>query len=501
MPKPLAERRVPSFSAAIHFLNGAAVEGRGEPLPVLFPVTGEVLARPRAAGPDQVETALAAARRTFDEGAWRNQPPAARARVLEAMATDIEARLADLTTRVMFDSGKTSLEAAGDVHACIAALRSGARYCLAEETPGPPPERGVVKMVRREPVGVVAAITPFNAPLLFAALKCAPALAAGNSVVLKPSERAPLVPIALFEAAQRAGLPPGVLSMVHGRAEVAAALCSDPRVDLITITGGTRSGAAVMQAAAPTIKNLILELGGKSAHIILADADLDKAIPAAAAGIYRNSGQRCFSGSRLVVEESVADRVAEGIARIADALVVGDPFEPATQVGAMIDGAAIAGVEAFVARARADGLAVAAGGRRVNELEPGFFYRPTLLTGATANGFAAQEEVFGPVLTMIRVKDLDEAVAVANNSRYGLAGGVWTRNLDRALEVARRVRCGYLWVNTYGAVFGDVPFGGYGQSGLGREGGREGYNAYTELKTVLIDTTGGTTAPLFELER
>jgi aldehyde dehydrogenase (NAD+) len=319
-------------------------------------------------------------------------------------------------------------------------------------------------------------------------------------VVLKPSERAPLVPIALFEAAQRAGVPPGVLNMVHGRADVAAALCSDPRVDLVTITGGTRSGTAVMQAAAPTIKNLILELGGKSAHIILADADLDMAIPAAAAGIYRNSGQRCFSGSRLVVEEAVADRVAEGVSRIADALVVGDPFEPDTQVGALIDGAALDSVESFVARARADGLTIAAGGRRVRELEPGFFYRPTLLTGARADSHAAQEEVFGPVLTMIRVKDLDEAVAVANNSRYGLAGGVWTRNLDRALEVARRVRCGYFWINTYGAIFGDVPFGGYGQSGFGREGGREGYDAYTELKTVLIDTTGGTTAPLFDFK-
>ena len=498
MPKTLDQRLVPPFPEAVHFIDGELVAGRGEPVDVLFPVTAEVLARIRSASTEQIETALAAARRSFDQAVWRGQAPPARAKVLEAMAADLESRAPDLATRVMFDNGKTAPEAAGDVHACIAALRGAARSCLAEEAASPAPERGVVKMVRREPVGVVAAITPFNAPLVFAGLKCGPALAAGNSVVLKPSERAPLVPIAVAEAARRAGLPPGVLNIVHGRADVAAALSSDPRVDMVTITGGTRSGSAVMHAAAHGIKRVLLELGGKSAHIVLADADLDRAIPGVAAGIYRNAGQRCFSGSRLVVEEAVADRVAEGMARIANGLVVGDPFEPGTHVGAMIDGAAVDAVEAFVARALADGLAVAAGGERVRALEPGFFYRPTLLTGADAESYAAQEEVFGPVLTMIRVKDLEEAVAVANNSRYGLAGGVWTLSVDRALEVAGRVRCGTFWVNTYGAIFGDVPFGGYGQSGLGREGGREGYNAYTELKTVLVDTTGGTTAPLFD---
>jgi aldehyde dehydrogenase (NAD+) len=194
----------------------------------------------------------------------------------------------------------------------------------------------------------------------------------------------------------------------------------------------------------------------------------------------------------------VADEVEQGIAALADSLRVGDPFDPATEVGALIDERAVASVEEFVAKATAEGLRVAAGGRRVDELRPGSFYRPTVLTGARADSFAAQEEVFGPVLTVIRVKDREEAIAVANRTRYGLAGGVWTRDPKTALEVARGVRCGTFWINTYGAIFGDVPFGGYGQSGLGREAGREGYEAYTEQKTVLIDTSGaGLSAPLF----
>jgi aldehyde dehydrogenase (NAD+) len=304
--------------------------------------------------------------------------------------------------------------------------------------------------------------------------------------------------LSFCRAAAEAGVPAGVLNLVHGGGPgIAGELCRHPEVDMITLTGGTRAGSAVMRAAAPTIKNLLLELGGKSAHIVLADADLERAIPAVAAGIFRNSGQRCLAGSRLVVEEAVADRLERGVAEIAESLVVGDPFDEATQVGAMIDGEAIAGVEAFVARAREHGLEIAAGGGRLEELAPGFFYRPTVLLGAGADSPAAREEVFGPVLTVIRVADADEAVRVANASRYGLAGGVWSRDLEKARRVARAVRAGTLWVNTYGAVFGDVPFGGYRRSGLGREAGREGYEAYTEAKSILVDTTGGTTAPVF----
>ncbi len=506
-PKPLAERDVPDFSPAQCFIDGRDVPGEGAPFDVTFPVTGERLIELSAASAEQAEAAVQAARRSFDRGVWRDAGAEDRAAVLERTAEILESRADDLIRRILFDNAKTRPEARIDVLAAIGACRSGAQHAAADRELSPEPERGVspkgnkwtvLRRVVREPVGVVLGLTPYNAPLMFAGLKAAPALAAGNSVVLKPSERSPLLAVELCKAAAEAGLPDGVLNLVHGGVEVAALLAGLDAVDMITLTGGTGAGTAVMRAAAPTIKNLLLELGGKSAHIVLADADLERAIPAVAAGIFRNAGQRCFSGSRLVVEESVAWKVEDGVAEIAENLTVGDPFDDATQVGPLIDERALCDVDDFVGRARGEGLRLAAGGLRVAELLPGAFYRPTVLLGAGADDHAAREEIFGPVLTVIRVSDADEAVAVANASRYGLAGGVWSRDLSKAQRVARAVRAGYMWINTYGAIFGDVPFGGYGQSGLGREAGSWGYEAYTEIKSIMLDTTGGATAPLFE---
>jgi acyl-CoA reductase-like NAD-dependent aldehyde dehydrogenase len=482
---------------AIHHIDGHTVAGQGDAWEVRNPATGAVLAVVRGASPAECDRAIAAARRTFDRGVWRDREAAWRAAVLQRTAERIEARADALATLVVLDNGKTLREAHGDVAAAAAAFRAAAQWCMHPPVSERPPERGVRKEIWREPVGLVAGITPFNAPLAFTALKAAPALAAGNSVVLKPSERAPLVPVAVCEAAQEAGLPPGVLNLIQGDAGVAARLAADPRVDLVSLTGGTAAGTAVMHAAAATIKRLILELGGKSAHIVLADADLEAAIPAVAAGIFRNAGQRCLSGSRLLVEASIAEQVERRIAELADRLVVGDPFDPGTQVGALIDERALEAVDRFVAEAAAGGLRLAAGGRRVDALRPGVFYRPTVLCGASPDSPAAQTEIFGPVLTVLRVANADEAVTVANDSLYGLTAGIWSRDLDRAHAMARRIRAGYIWINTFGAIFGDMPFGGYKRSGLGREAGLAGYEAYTELKSILIDTTGGTTAGRF----
>jgi acyl-CoA reductase-like NAD-dependent aldehyde dehydrogenase len=497
MPRSFTSRAVPAVSADLHYIDGRRVEGHGEDFPVQFPATGETVVTCRAASDAQVDAAVAAARRTLDAGVWRERPAVERAEVLRAMATALDARRDVLVPLIVVDNAKTVGEARGDLHAAVAALRAAAHDALLPLEERLPDARGVERRIWREPVGVVAAITPFNAPLAFAALKVAPALAAGNSVVLKPSERAPLLPVAVCEAADAAGLPAGVLNLVHGDARVAVRLTEHPSVDMITLTGGTEAGRAAMRAAASTFKRLVLELGGKSAHIVLADADLDAAIPAVAGGVFKNAGQRCLSGTRLLVEERIADEVEARVAALAERLRVGDPFEPDTQVGALIDHRAVDAVEAFVARARADGLVVAAGGRRVAELDPGAFYRPTVLLGATPECHAAQTEVFGPVLTVIRVRDADDAVRAANASDYGLTGAVWTRDVETALTMARRIRTGYFWVNTFAAIFGDLPFGGVKRSGLGREAGLAGYQAYTELKSVMVDTTGGTSALRF----
>ena len=487
----------PPLPTVLNHVGGRPLEGDGEALHVLAPAYGTPLVTGRGASPAQVDAALDAACAALADGAWRAAPPARRADVLRAIADRLEARADALCAAIVLDNGKTLGEARGDVFAACAAFRAAAGDALRPTVTDLPDARGVRRQIWREPVGLVAGVTPFNAPLAFTALKAAPALAAGNCIVLKPSERAPLLPVAVCEAAAEAGVPPGVLGLVQGGPDVAARLTADPRVDMITLTGGTAAGASVMRAAAPGFKRLVLELGGKSAHIVLADADLDAALPAVAGGIFKNAGQRCLSGSRLVVEDRIADEVEARVAALADGLRVGDPFDPDTQVGAMIDDRAVAAAAAFVDRARRDGLTVAAGGARVEELCPGAFFRPTVLLGARRDAWAAQEEVFGPVLTVIRVGDAEEAVAVANDSRFGLTGAVWTADVERALAMARRIRTGYFWINTFAAIFGDLPFGGVKQSGLGREAGVAGFEAYTELKSVMIDTTGGTTALRF----
>lgn len=495
--RTVAERGGAAFKAEANVVAGAFSKGEGAPFEVCYPATGETLLTLREASEAQCEHALTVARHTFERGDWRLRKGWERAGVLDKAAHLVLSRMEDLARMIVFDNGKTLPEARIDVLATAGNLKTFARYAAGEMTPQPAPDGSIVKMVVRDPVGVVLGLTPFNAPLPFASLKAAPALAAGNSVVFKPSERAPLLAVEFARILYEAGLPEGALTVLQGAAGVASRLASDHRVDMITMTGGTAAGSAIMKLAAPTIKNLLLELGGKSAHIILEDADLDLAVRGAAAGMFRNSGQRCFSGSRLLVQSSVADRIENELCVLADSLVLGDPFEETTEIGAMIDDRAVEAAADFVRRAQAEGLSVGAGGHRVEGLRPGSYFRPTVLLGGAASCGPAQEELFGPVTTVIRVRDADEAIAVANDSKYGLGGGVWSRDISKTMNVALRVRTGTMWVNTYGAISGDVPFGGYGQSGLGREGGPQGYEAYTEAKSIVIETNPGASAPLF----
>lgn len=496
MPSPLAAR-VPPLSAHLQHVDGRAESGDGTPLTVTTPITGETLVTAGTSGRDDVVRAVRVARATFERGDWRRQSGRARSQVLRGVADGVLAAQETLVELIVLDNGKTVGEATIDVHAAAAAFRWGAECAERGVIEERPPERGVQKQIAREPVGVVAAITPFNAPLPFAAVKLAPALAAGNSVVLKPSERAPLLPARLFDILTNAGVPRGVVGLLQGCSDVARHLAEHPDVNLISLTGGSEAGQAVLRASAATFARTLLELGGKSAQVVLADADLDVVVPALAGGIFKNAGQRCLSGSRIVIDRRVADEVEARVSAIADRLVVGDPFDPATHVGAMIDDRAVADAVAFVARAVADGTPVVAGGRAVDALRPGSFFRPTVLTGATRSSFAAQTELFGPVATVIRVDGIDEAIAVANDSRYGLTGAVWTRDPEAGARVASSLRAGYVWVNTFSAIFGDMPFGGFKASGIGREAGVAGFEAYTELKSILTDTTGGTTALRF----
>jgi acyl-CoA reductase-like NAD-dependent aldehyde dehydrogenase len=495
--KSVAERGGSPFRSAANCVGGRFEEGGGATFAVSYPATGETLVELRESTDLQCDAAVDLARRTFASGAWSRKRPSERAAVLDKAASLILPRVEELARQVALDNGKTLGEARNDVWATFGSLKMCARQAAGELEPQPSPDGTMIKMIWREPVGVVLGLTPFNAPFPFASLKAAPALATGNSVILKPSERAPMLASEYARILYEAGLPEGALSVLHGGVGPAQRLANHPDVSMITMTGGTPGGSALMRAAAPTIKNLLLELGGKSAHLILEDADIDLAIQGAAAGIFRNAGQRCLSGSRLVVQEGVAARVEEGLCALADALVVGDPFEPGTDIGAMIDGRAVDAAVDFSSRAVAEGLRIGAGGAAEGHLRPGSFFRPTVLLGGRSSSNAAQEEIFGPVVVIVRVKDHDEAVAVANDSRYGLAGGVWTGDIAKAFDVARRVRTGTFWINTYAAVSGDMPFGGYRQSGLGREAGRYGYEAYTELKTVMLETNAGASAPLF----
>jgi acyl-CoA reductase-like NAD-dependent aldehyde dehydrogenase len=377
------------------------------------------------------------------------------------------------------------------VAVAAALLRRAAAWAPTLEGTTLPADGGTLRLTLREPVGVVAAVIPFNAPLMFAAQKAGPALAAGNTVVLKAPEQSPLAPPTLARLLVAAGLPPGAFQVVQGDATVGRWLVEHDDVAMVSFTGSTRAGRQVMASAAAGMKRLLLELGGKSANIVYADADLEPALNASLAGIFRNAGQRCFSGSRLLVEERVADEFLDRLVERAGKIRVGDPFDPASQVGALISVSDVDRVLGMVDGAVAAGAVVRVGGGRPPGTDPGgAFLEPTIVeVPSTVDSVPlVRDEVFGPVLTVQRFGGADEAVALANDSPFGLAGGCWTRDLNLALRTARAVRTGYFWVNSYGALALDAPIGGHKSSGFGRELGREGHEAYTELKTIIVDT-------------
>lgn len=462
----------------------------GATFDVYNPATGEVFAQAAAGGAEDIDLAVKAARKAFDEGPWSRMPASERTKLLWKLADAIEANARELALLETLDNGKPYMMALNvDIPMAAECLRyfSGWPTKLHGETHSVAAPGEWHAYTIRQPVGVVGQIVAWNFPLAMAVGKIAPALAAGCTIVLKPAEQTPLSAVKLGELIQQVGFPEGVVNIVTGYGRDAGqALVEHPGVDKISFTGSTATGKNILATASRTLKRVTLELGGKSPNIIFADADLERAIPAAAMGIFFNSGQVCVARSRMFVHERVYERVVEGIAGFVQHLKVGPGLAPDSMLGPVVSQAQLERISGYIGSGREEGAEVVLGGKRIGDT--GYFIEPTILAGVNASMKVMQEEIFGPVLCAMRFgdEDLDQIARLANDSIYGLAASVWTRDLSTAHKMARRIQAGSIDVNGGPPMQFGLPFGGFKQSGIGRENGREGVEAYTEIKTVTI---------------
>jgi len=471
-------------------INGKWTEAAsGKTFETVNPATGEVLAHIASGDRADIDLAVIAARRAFD-GAWKKMTASERGRAIWKLADLIEQHADEFAQLETLDNGKPlTVSRAADVPLAVDLFRYMAGWATKVEGTTIPisvpymPGAKFLSYTVREPVGVVGQIIPWNFPLLMAAWKLGPALATGCAVVLKPAEQTPLSALLLGELALEAGIPEGVLNVVTGFGETAgAALAAHPDVDKVAFTGSTEVGKLILQAAAGNLKKVTLELGGKSPNIVFKDADMTAAIPGAASAIFFNHGQCCCAGSRLYVERSVFDKVVDGVSHAASKIRVGDGMDPKTQMGPLVSEDQLNRVCGYLDSGKQEGAKAVVGGKRVGDR--GYFVEPTVLVDTNPKMKVVQEEIFGPVVTAIPFDSPEEVLPVANDTIYGLAAGIWTSDIAKAHRVASELKAGSVWINCYNIFDAALPFGGYKQSGWGREMGKDALELYTETKAV-----------------
>ncbi len=472
-------------------INGQWLQGSGHGFDTINPATGEVLTHVSEASAQDVGQAVAAARKAFDDsaGPWRKMSASERGKVLWRIADLLEKNIDELAELETLDNGKPIFESRYvDMPMVADVFRYYAGWATKIHGETVNTFNNAFTYTLREPVGVVGAIVAWNFPLLLASWKLGPALACGNTVVLKPAEQTPLTALRFGELCLEAGLPPGVLNIVTGGPETGAALVKHPGVDKVAFTGSTSVGKEIMRASAETLKRVTLELGGKSPNIVFSDSNMDAAVKGAVNGIFYGKGEVCSAGSRLFVEKKVEDEFTSKLVEYTRKIKLGDPLDPKTRLGAIVSEKQMQTVLSYIESGKKEGATLLSGGKRASvNGDRGYFIEPTVFGDVKNEMTIAQEEIFGPVLATLSFDDLDQVVELANKNIYGLAAAIWTNDVKKAHQLSRRLKAGTVWINTYGLMDAALPFGGYKQSGFGRELGMHAIDHYTELKTVWMN--------------